>query len=124
MKKLFTVEEANALLPELRVLLCQAKKERQKLLHLSTRVSGAKKGHLFDYGSPSGPAYIEVLDSFYRLAGDIESLGVLVKDFEEGLCDFPHMRKGQMVYLCWKFGEESVNWWHDMDTGYQGRQPL
>jgi hypothetical protein len=124
MNKYFTVEEANALLPELRVMLGQAKQERQKLLHLSSHLAGAKEGHLFDYGSPAGPAYIEVLDTFYRVAGDIEVLGVVVKDFEQGLCDFPHLRDGEMVYLCWKLDEDSIKWWHEVDAGYQGRQPI
>jgi hypothetical protein len=124
MSKFFTVMEANDLLPQLRSILMKTREKRQKLIHLSTFLSGAKEGHLFDYGSPAGPAYILVLDAFYRLTGEIESLGVLVKDYEQGLCDFPHLREGRIVYLCWKSDEDQISWWHDVDAGFAGRQPL
>ena len=67
---------------------------------------------------------IEILDAFQQAMKEIEDLGVLVKDFDIGLCDFPHKREGRVVYLCWKLDEDKVSWWHDMDAGFAGRQPL
>ena len=55
---------------------------------------------------------------------DIEDLGVLVKDIDTGLCDFPHTRDGRVVYLCWKLDEDEISWWHDLESGFAGRQPL
>jgi hypothetical protein len=49
---------------------------------------------------------------------------VLVKDLDLGLCDFPHMRDGRVVFLCWKLGEREIKWWHETTTGYQDRCPL
>jgi hypothetical protein len=55
---------------------------------------------------------------------EIQEMGVLVKDLDIGLCDFPHMMDGRIVYLCWKLGETQVQWWHEVNSGYSGRQPL
>jgi len=49
---------------------------------------------------------------------------VEIKDFDQGLCDFPHLRGGKIVYLCWKKGESRIEWWHDVEAGFAGRQPL
>ena len=54
----------------------------------------------------------------------IQTLGVLVKDTRIGLLDFPAWREGREVYLCWRYGEKSVAYWHDVDAGFSGRQPL
>jgi hypothetical protein len=55
---------------------------------------------------------------------ELEKLGVELKSMEEGLVDFYHERDGKLVYLCWKLGEETIEFWHDLDSGYAGRQPL
>jgi hypothetical protein len=124
MTRIFTLPEANALLPQLRGLLTQAREEREKMLSLSPALAGAREGYLFDWGSPSGPEYIQVLDGYYRISREIENLGVMVKDYEKGLCDFPHFRDGRIVYLCWKLDEAEVGWWHEQDAGFAGRQPI
>jgi len=59
----------------------------------------------------------EVLDQIGRL-------GVIVKDADEGLLDFPHLREDREVFLCWKKGEKEVKFWHELNAGYKGRQPL
>jgi len=124
MNRFFTVQEVNALIPQLRVLLTQVRDEREKMLSLSPAIAGAREGYLFDWGSPSGPEYVQILDGYYRIFREIENLGVLVKDFEKGLCDFPHLRDGRIVCLCWKMDEEEVQWWHEQDAGFSGRQPI
>jgi hypothetical protein len=54
----------------------------------------------------------------------IHAMGVLVKDLDTGLVDFPWMRDGTMAYLCWRLGEPAVDWWHDVDSGVAGRRRL
>jgi hypothetical protein len=69
----------------------------------------------------------ELLETFERLRRDvraIEAMGVLVKDLETGLLDFPSERDGEIVFLCWRHGEPSVAHWHAVDAGFSGRQPL
>jgi hypothetical protein len=51
-------------------------------------------------------------------------MGVLVKDVDMGLCDFPYLLDGRIVYLCWKLGESEIRWWHEVSSGYRDRQPL
>ena len=58
------------------------------------------------------------------LIQQIKEMGVLIKDVDKGLCDFPYMRQGRIVYLCWQLGEESIEYWHDIETGFGGREPL
>jgi hypothetical protein len=58
------------------------------------------------------------------LVDKVQGMGVELKDMEIGLVDFRTIREGREVYLCWKLGEESVSYWHELDTGYAGRKPL
>jgi hypothetical protein len=124
MSQFFTVVEANALLPRLRLLLEKVLEEKQRLVAMIPEVSRAKEGHVFDWGTPAGPQYLQILDNFGQISREIEKLGVIVKDLDQGLCDFPYQREGRIVYLCWKLGEEEVSWWHDVDAGFDGRMPL
>jgi hypothetical protein len=61
------------------------------------------------------------LDGLLR---QVQELGVEVKGIEQGLVDFPSLREGRLVYLCWQAGEDRVMYWHDLDAGFAGRQPL
>jgi hypothetical protein len=124
MSRLFSVEEANALIPHLRVLLGKVQAEKHRMMELKPLLEKAQERHIYDWGSPRGPEYIGMIDAFQQAIRDIEELGVVVKDYELGLCDFPHKREGRVVFLCWKQDEEEVAWWHDLDAGFAGRQPL
>lgn len=75
-------------------------------------------------GTSRGVEYASAVAGFLELTQEILSLGVEIKDFERGLCDFPHLRDGKVVYLCWQRNEPSVEWWHDIEAGFAGRQPL
>ena len=124
MNKLFSIDEANALLPHLRGLLSRVQAEKLRMLEMKPIVDKARELHIYDWGTPRGAEYVAGLDAFHHAVRDIEDLGVLVKDFDAGLCDFPHKRDGKVVLLCWKLDEDEVSWWHDLDTGFSGRQPL
>ena len=76
-------------------------------------------------GMPQGAKYASVLVELSMSASKLESLGVQLKDFTQGLIDFPSMRDGRVVLLCWKADEgDQVEWWHDVEAGFTGRQPL
>ena len=124
MSKLFSVVEANALLPHLRTLFSRVQAVKERMAEMKPELAGAESGHVYDWGMPRGAEYIRILEAFQQASKEIEDLGVLVKDFDQGLCDFPHKREGRLVYLCWKLDEEEVGWWHDLDAGFAGRQPL
>ncbi len=75
-------------------------------------------------GTFHGLEYVNALTEFMACAQEILELGVEIKDFDKGLCDFPHMREGRVVFLCWMKGEDDIEWWHDIEAGFAGRQPL
>src|SRR5215831_6028630 len=123
-QRLFTVEEANHMLPRLRRLLRRLILHRQKLLHLNPEIQKARDNAENNGGSFSGGQYLSELLRFSECAQLIDGLGVIIKDLDVGLCDFPHMRDGRVVYLCWKLGEDDVGWWHEIETGFAGRRPI
>jgi hypothetical protein len=76
-------------------------------------------------GMVRGPQYARLLIELSVGAGQLESLGVQLKDYSQGLIDFPSMRDGRVVLLCWKADEgDQLEWWHDVEAGFSGRQPL
>ncbi|HZS09846.1 MAG TPA: DUF2203 domain-containing protein [Blastocatellia bacterium] len=122
--KLFTVEEANALLPELRHLLEKIQEERNVLRRLEPEIKMAGERASEGGGTSSGVRYVTALSRITDYAQTILSLGVQIKDFDRGLCDFPHLREDRVVFLCWQYGEDHIEWWHDVDAGFAGRQRL
>jgi len=122
--RLFTIDEANALLPTVRKLLQKLDSERARLSRLSPGARAAAAVASDGGGTPGGHEYAVVLVAFVEAMQEIGGLGIEIKDFERGLCDFPHMRDGRVVYLCWLKGEDAIEWWHDIEAGFAGRQPL
>ena len=122
--KLFTVEEANDLLPALKELLKKSDRARAALTTLAPHAREAAAHATEGGGTTAGGEYARYLVSFFEAVREINSHGIEVKDFERWLCDFPHMREGRVVLLCWQRGEDSIQWWHDIEAGFAGRQPL
>lgn len=125
MSRLFTVEEANALLPEIRpriaelIAIRQRVRDRQpalaRIIHTDYPTNG---------GNRAASQTVVDLERFERLINEINELGCLLKDVNVGLVDFPAEINGREVYLCWQYGEDKVEWWHDVEAGYAGRRPL
>lgn len=124
--KLFTIDEANALLPTVRQILVRIKRSRQQLAALSSQAKLASENAEQGGGGMSGGIlYANLLIGFTGEIAEMESLGVQLKDFERGLIDFPSLREGRVVLLCWQLGEgDELEWWHDVDAGFAGRTPL
>ena len=122
--KLFSLSEATGLLPQLVVHLTKAKQGKAILIHTKEEIKKASAKAEFGGGSVAGPRYIQALEDIHDSMQAVHEMGVIVKDLEQGLCDFPHMLGGRIVYLCWKLGEDHIEWWHEIDSGYAGRQPL
>ena len=59
-----------------------------------------------------------------RLLGAVQELGIVVRDIDRGLIDFPALIDGEEVYLCWQLDEDGISWWHDLESGFGGRRPL
>jgi len=130
MPRFFTVEEANLELPRLRQWLPRLQARRRRL-----DVAQHKLGELTLKAAANGNLLEEevhatqreakrLTEEFDKLIAKINDLGCEIKDIEQGLVDFPALREGREVYLCWRLGEEEVAFWHELDAGFGGRQPL
>ncbi len=123
-QRLFTLDEANELVPTLSNLFSRLEEERSRLDVLLPEIERAAAKAIYGGGSVDGRAYVNSLERIAELLGEVADLGVLVKDPESGLCDFPCERDGDLVLLCWKQGEPEVSWWHGLDTGYRDRRSI
>jgi hypothetical protein len=122
--RVFTLREARALIPRLRKLLSRIMQKRSALADLRAEIDLARENADKNGGSYLGPAYLEQLIVFSEAVQTVQAMGIHVKDFRNGLVDFPYEREGRIVYLCWKPDEDQIEWWHEVDAGFTGRQPI
>jgi hypothetical protein len=119
----FTVEEATALLARVEPMLRSLRQARDRLTDTEAHeaLAGAAPGNGGgDPGRNVGEAFLEVRQLLLELA----QLGIVVRDIDRGLIDFPAVLEGREVYLCWMLDEETIGFWHDLESGYGGRRPL
>ena len=119
----FTRAEANALLPRLTEMLDRLREAKDELTNVEAHealAEAAPSNGGGEQGRQVGIAFLEVR----RLLETIERSGIVLRDIDRGLVDFPALVDGREVYLCWELGEDDVGYWHDMDAGYGGREPL
>lgn len=127
----FTLEEANALLAEVAPLVermverkrafDQAEAEREELL---VQIAGNGGDLTPSDVAEAATRVAEEAAALSTLVEEIQEHGVQVKDLDLGLVDFPAIRDGDVVLLCWRLGEEEIAFWHGTDEGYAGRKPL
>ncbi len=119
----FTREEANALLPQLTELLAQLREARDELTDVEAHEAlseAAPTNGGGEEGRQVGVAFLEVR----RMLETVEQAEIVLRDIDRGLVDFPALIDGREVYLCWELGEDEVGYWHDLEGGYGGREPL
>jgi hypothetical protein len=123
--KLFTLEEANALLPEIRKKLVRIQKLYAAVGEMREEASAAASASEFGGGMEGGSGYVHSLYEIGKITTEINGAGVQLKDYTRGLIDFPSRRGDRIVLLCWQLGEgDEIEWWHDTEAGFAGRQPL
>ena len=122
--RLFTLADANRLIPQLNSRLTSVKQARETLVRTKDDIRKASARAEYGGGSTVGALYITSLQQVSANIKAIHELGVVVKDLDMGLCDFPHLRDGRIVFLCWKMGEQEIRWWHETTSGYKDRCPL
>lgn len=123
-ERIFTLSEAVSLIPRLRAILNDLCDDWNLIKALNPQIKKARDKAQFDGGSPYGVEYIETMTRVMSKLQQVRDLGVILKDVDKGLCDFPHMKGGRVVYLCWMLGEETIGFWHDIESGFGGREPL
>lgn len=124
--KIFTLEEANELLPTVEPILKKIKSRHERIAAFREAVQAAAQAAPAGGGGiEGGSIYVKSLYELGKLTLELDTLGVQLKDYSRGLIDFPAMREGRIVLLCWQLGEGGeIRWWHDLETGFAGRQPL
>ncbi len=130
MARYYTVRQANAILPELTRLLKEMQAHGQRMAQLQARTTEVKR-KVRGNGNHNPAEDVMIARSEKgleeALRAGIEKLAqwnIQLKDLERGLVDFPALREGRMVFLCWELGEAEVAFWHETSTGFAGRQPL
>lgn len=119
----FTLEEARRTLTEIHAVVTRIMELKRRLDSLGWDV---RRHSYFGGRGPNGdgrfPPEMETLVDAVR---SLEARGVVLKALDEGLVDFPSLRRdGEEVYLCWKPGEDDIRWWHGLADGFQGRRPI
>ncbi len=131
-EKYFSRNEAEDLLPLLGVSLVEARRKKQLLDKLRVEIVGAAS-RIMALGGSVPPleeltrkkASLDTLtEEVAQAVNEIQQTGCVVKDLDVGLVDFPSLRHGEEIYLCWKLGEARVGYWHGLDEGFAGRKPL
>ena len=112
------------MLPRVRQLVQDLQREWGVIKELNPEIRKIREKAMFDAWHPRGVEYVESVSSLTSLMGELRGMGVLVKDLDKGLCDFPYMKHDRVVYLCWHLGEDSIEFWHDIESGFSGREPL
>jgi hypothetical protein len=127
--RFFTLEEANELLPKVRtnlkllrevrrrIVAKQALVDIEELTATPSRVDRERQDQLLREIEQDVHSFHKTLEAF-------QALGCELKDLERGLVDFYSMRDNDVVFLCWTDGEDSIQWWHPLDSGVKGRQPI
>jgi hypothetical protein len=142
MARFFTLDAANATIPELRTILETLRDERSQLITLRDEFRELSVDAPAE-GGATGSAVASratgrvdgergrirlrmqgVIDQMQAGVARIDELGITLREIESGLVDFPALVSGRQVWLCWRLGEGDVEWWHELGDGFGGRQPL
>jgi hypothetical protein len=127
-QRLFSLTEANAIVERITPLLERLRDEHAALLN-ARQAFGEYANTLRNHGFlvEGHRVESEIGEHIARLREGIDAitdLGVEIKNLEWGLVDFPTLRNGEIVYLCWRLNEGPISYWHDLDSGFAGRQPI
>ena len=127
----FTLDEANAALEELRPVAEEMVAKRRELVEAQGRRAALGAQVVTNGGDLTPSDFAEADDELESAASElarcverIQAAGVLVKDLDQGLLDFPALREGEEILLCWRVGEPDIEYWHGLEEGFAGRKPV
>lgn len=121
--KHYTREQVRSLLPQVRIWLAQLTEKREELEKQEKRLQSMMSPGR-DIGGTTVNGWVRTLAAIQGLLQEFYSREIQIKDLERGLLDFPAIMEDREVFLCWESAEEDVGFWHDLEAGYAGRQPL
>ena len=124
MPRYFTLQEANEALIAIRPLMDEIQAIRQEILARQPEVWPVVERAAGNGGSQAASKLVKEFERLDALVHQVQETGAIFKDINLGLLDFPAWKDGREVYLCWKYGEGEIAYWHEIEAGYAGRQPI
>jgi len=124
MPKYFTLQEANEALISIRTWMDEIQTIRAEILKHQPEIWSVMEKSAGNGGNPTLSRMVKSFDRLDALIHAIQDSGALIKDINTGLLDFPALRDGREVYLCWKYGEGDIEFWHEIEDGFAGRQSI
>ena len=119
----YTIEQARALLPTIREWLAEIHQLRRRLKQLDARIAQIVAGGA-DAGGESVNTQVTLICELQQIFQEFQTREIQIKEVDRGLIDFPAIIGGKEVFLCWEEDETDIEFWHDLDTGYAGREKL
>ena len=128
MARYFGIDEANERIAEVGPLLERLQADRDRVAQLQREIDRGRQTN----GSAEHAEQLaeledeerEVVRRMQSSVGQIDALGITLRDIKTGLIDFPALANGRPIWLCWRLGEDDIAWWHEINTGFDRRQPL
>ena len=124
MPRYFTLQKASETLDLIRPLMDEVQRIRQKILENQPEAWPAIEKSVGNGGNRALSNMVQDFEKLEALVHRIQEMDVLIKDVNLGLLDFPALRDGGEVYLCWQYGEGEIAFWHEVEAGFAGRQPI
>ena len=125
MPEYFTIKTANEILPSVIEKFKNLKKEKNEVLKLEHKLqSSVSTTNQLDQYVSLKQELNRAITQFYDAITELEDTGVMIKDIDQGLLDFPSKRFDEEIWLCWKEGETEIKFWHEIDSGFNGRKPV
>ena len=124
MSRYFTLQDANQALTVIRPLMDEIQNIRQTILARKPEVWPVVERAAGNGGSLAASKMVTEFERLDALVHQVQDTGALFKDINLGLLDFSALKDGREVYLCWKYGEQDIAFWHEIEAGYAGRQPI
>ncbi len=124
MPRYFSLQEAKNTLQSVRGWMDEIQVIRGEILQHQPEIWSVMEKSAGNGGNPTLSRMVKTFDRLDALIHSIQDLGILIKDINTGLIDFPAIKDNHEVYLCWKYGEEDIEFWHEVADGFAGRQPI
>lgn len=121
----FTTNEANLILPDVIKKFEFALKKKDEVTKLEQQIQVVlSTSNSFEEYVPLKQKLNSAITQFYEASENLEKTGVMIKSLDQGLLDFPSKKFDEDVWLCWKYGETEIKFWHEKDSGFMGRKPV
>jgi hypothetical protein len=124
MPRYFTLQEANQTLDRIRPFMEEVQQIRRRILEKQPEAWPAIVKSVGNGGNRVSSSLVKDFATLDAWVHRIQETGVLIKDINAGLLDFPALKDGREVYLCWQYGEGQIAFWHEVEAGFAGRQPI